>query len=453
MLELSSEWNNEAYVSLHLVQTMLRMAGLPPRSSYSHWYPEFKVKVPKCTENGFIKESNKEVDFLVEDLGRYINFLVEVKAANTPIDDDARIQLKTYLKYSNTKFGLLIDPFSIEIHEYKEWQLNLVCQYNIQDPNKIQPLANFLKSFLEKFKMRTIAIHTSKGGVGKTTLVVNLAYELAIQGNRVLVIDLDDQANASLSLGVNKADEFDKVSSLKDFEDILDSFKDRKELIEFLQDCDLPSFKYTEYIYSSSILNQMISKTGCSGKIDVLPSSYKTTDAGLSNLGFNRREKRLDKVLQKSQIGNYYDYVIIDTPPSGTFITMNAFYASQYLVIPSQMEYLSVYGLRTPIIRAREVQEENPNRSVIIGIVPMMTERTVKLHATIKQLVKQTFQDITILPEIRRATAVGQASKARSPLSLYAEQNTGAGEVANQFSTLTKAIVSRINHIETDKGI
>jgi len=66
--------------------------------------------------------------------------------------------------------------------------------------------------------MSTIAIHTSKGGVGKTTLVVNLAYELAKLNYRILVVDLDDQANASLSLGVNKADQFDKASSSEEFQ-------------------------------------------------------------------------------------------------------------------------------------------------------------------------------------------------------------------------------------------
>ena len=291
--------------------------------------------------------------------------------------------------------------------------------------------------------MRTIAIHTSKGGVGKTTLVVNIAYELAKLGNRVLVIDLDDQAHASLSLGVNKADEFDKAATLEEFEKVLESFTDRKEVIEFLKDYDTPSFNYKEYIQNSPI-NKIFSKTGCPGKIDVLPSSYKTKDAALANLA-GIREKRLDKALRQSGIASEYDYVVIDTPPSATIIASNGLYAAQYVVIPSQMEYLSVYGIRTPIKRAREVQEEMGKRGAILGIVPMMTEKNVKLHTTIKALVKQRFQGITMLPEIKRAAAVGQASQKRQPLSLFAEHNEkGQQMLSKQISDLTQQIVQRI---------
>ncbi|MEP6518998.1 AAA family ATPase [Microcoleus vaginatus] len=451
MVQLSSDWNNEAYVSLHLVQTMLEMADLPRKSSYSHWIPEFKVKIPKLTANGQIVWTQKEVDFLVEDLSRYINFLVEIKTAKTRLDAEARLQLETYLKYSNTRFGILIDPFSVEIYEYTQGFATLKCKDNIENPEQIQPVANFVRSFLDTVKMRTIAIHTSKGGVGKTTLVVNIAYELAKLGNRVLVIDLDDQAHATLSLGVNKADEFDKASTLEEFDKVLDSFQDRKEVIEFLKDYDTKSFNYKEYIQISPI-NQIFRKTKSFGKIDVLPSSYKTTDVALANLG-GIREKRLDKALRQSGIANDYDYVVIDTPPSATTIASNGLYAAQYVVIPSQMEYLSVYGIRTPIGRAREVQDEMGKRGAILGIVPMMTEKNVKIHTTIKQSVEKRFQGITILPEIKRATAVGQASQARQPISLFAEHNKGAAEVAKQFSALTQEIVLRINQIESSVGM
>ncbi|HYW20416.1 MAG TPA: ParA family protein [Nodularia sp. (in: cyanobacteria)] len=297
--------------------------------------------------------------------------------------------------------------------------------------------------------MRTIAIHTSKGGVGKTTLAINVAYELAIQGNRVLVIDLDDQANASLSLGVNKADEFDRASSLEEFEKILESFEDRKEVFDFMKNFKSQDFNYREYIYSST-LNQIISRNGCPGRVDVLPSSQKTRNLDKTLAQFP--QKLLDKSLKQSGIAYDYDYVIIDTPPSSTLATTNGLYAAQYTVIPSQMEYFSVYGIRNPIDLIREVQDEAPNRAVIIGIVPMMTENVI-LHHTMKQLLAQRYPKIKILQEIRRTTSVGQASKARLPLSLYAEQNRGAGKVANQFATLTKEIVSEINQHEISLGI
>ena len=450
MVQLSSDWNNEAYVSLHLVQTMLEMAGLPRKSSYSHWIPEFKVKVPKLTANSQLIWTQKEVDFLVEDLSRYINFLIEIKTAKTRLDAAPRIQLETYLKYSHTRFGILIDPFSVEIYEYTQGLATLKCKHNIENPEQVQPVANFVRNFLDTVKMRTIAIYTAKGGVGKTTLVVNIAYELAKIGNRVLVVDLDDQANASLSLGVNKADELDNATNLKEFVTILESFKERKELIEFLEYYSA-NLSYKECIQPSS-LNKIISiANGTKGRIDVIPSSYKTTDSNILRLGAFWH-KKLDNALWKSGLSNDYDYVVIDTPPSFTAVTQNGLIAAQYVIIPSQMEYLSVYAIRKPIKEAKEIQDNtNGTRGNILGIVPMMVEN-VKLHTTIKALVSKIFRDIPLLTEIKRATAVGQASHARQPLSLFAEQNKAASSVATQFSTLTEQIVKQIDHLEKNSS-
>lgn len=450
MVQLSSDWNNEAYVSLHLVQTMLEMAGLPRKSSYSHWIPEFKVKVPKLTANSQIVWTQKEVDFLVEDLSRYINFLVEIKTAKTRLDAAARIQLETYLKYSNTRFGILIDPFSVEIYEYTQGLATLKCKHNIENPEQVQPVANFVRNFLDTVKMRTIAIYTAKGGVGKTTLVVNIAYELAKMGNRVLVVDLDDQANASLSLGVNKADELDNATNLKEFVTILESFKERKELIEFLE-YSSANLSYKECIQPSSLNKVLSLAKGTKGRIDVIPGSYKTTDSNILKLGAFWN-KKLDNALWKSGLSNDYDYIIIDTPPSLTAVTQNGLIAAQYVIIPSQMEYLSVYAIRQPIKDAKEIQDNtNGTRGNILGIVPMMVEN-VKLHTNMKALVSKIFRDIPLLPEIKRTTVVGQASHARQPLSLFAEQNRAASSVAKQFSTLTKQIVNQIDHLERNSS-
>ena len=450
MVQLSSDWNNEAYVSLHLVQTMLEMAGLPRKSSYSHWIPEFKVKVPRQTANSPIVWTQKEVDFLVEDVSRYINFLVEIKTAKTRLDEAARTQLETYLKYSHTRFGILIDPFSVEIYEYTQGSATLKCKHNIENPEQVQPVANFVRNFLDTVKMRTIAIYTAKGGVGKTTLVVNIAYELAKIGNRVLVVDLDDQANASLSLGVNKADELDNATNLKEFVTILESFKERKELIEFLE-YSSANLSYKECIQPSS-LNKVISLAkGIKGRIDVIPGSYKTTDSNILKLGAFWN-KKLDNALWKSGLSHDYDYIIIDTPPSLTAVTQNGLIAAQYVIIPSQMEYLSVYAIRQPIKDAKEIQDNtNGTRGNILGIVPMMVEN-VKLHTNMKALVSKIFRDIPLLPEIKRTTVVGQASHARQPLSLFAEQNKAASSVAKQFSTLTKQIVNQIDQLERNSS-
>ncbi len=114
--------------------------------------------------------------------------------------------------------------------------------------------------------------------------------------------------------------------------------------------------------------------------------------------------------------------------------------------------YLSVYAIRQPIKDAKEIQDNtNGTRGNILGIVPMMVEN-VKLHTNMKALVSKIFRDIPLLPEIKRTTVVGQASHARQPLSLFAEQNKAASSVAKQFSTLTKQIVNQIDQLERNSS-
>ena len=299
----------------------------------------------------------KKVDFLVEDYARQVKFLVEVKASKTRIDDCSRNQISDYMRYSGVRFGCLIDPYTIEVYEFHDWTIKLLTSFRIADPHDVKPAAKFLREFLDKVKMRTIAIHTSKGGVGKTTLLVNIAYELATRGKRVLVIDLDDQANASLSLGVNKADELDKAKSPEEFEEILDSLDDRLEIIDFITQQEIKEFQPSQCIHPTP-LTRWLKINGCPGKIDIIPGSQRTRDGKILSLG-GLYQKRLDKALLRSQIADDYDYVLVDTPPSSTSITANGLFACQYAIIPSQLEYLSMYGIRKPIRTLKEVQEEN----------------------------------------------------------------------------------------------
>jgi chromosome partitioning protein len=355
-----------------------------------------------------------------------------------------------YLQHSCVDFGVLIDPFLMEIYQYKDGQFILKDNYLIDNPDNVEPMSIFLRRFLDSIKMRTIAIHTSKGGVGKTTLVVNLAYELARLNYKVLVIDLDDQANASLSLGVNRADELDKASNLEEFEKILESFKDRPELIDFLYECDLPDFDYNKYIKPSPLNEKLENIHKCQGSIDVLPGSHRTQDKKISDLP--SPQTRLDMALQESGMVTAYDYVIIDTPPSATEITKNGLLAAQYLILPAQMEYLSVFGIRTPLDFVKRLyRQRKGTRGIVLGIVPMMTRKKSRLNNMIKELLEKQYRELTLFPEIHRSDKIGLASRHREPISLLAERSRKARSLAVEFEELTKKIIENIDTFESGR--
>ncbi len=143
---LHPNWNNEAYVSLHLVQKILEEIGLPKKSDISHWYPQYSITIP--TSN----KKPKAVDFLIEDYNRKISFLIEVKSANLKIDDTARFQLNMYLQYSKIKYGILIDPFLVETYEFIKGRARLQDKFEIKEIIDVKPTAIFIKKFLDTIK-------------------------------------------------------------------------------------------------------------------------------------------------------------------------------------------------------------------------------------------------------------------------------------------------------------
>jgi chromosome partitioning protein len=295
-------------------------------------------------------------------------------------------------------------------------------------------------------QMCTIAIHAAKGGVGKTTLVVNLAYELAKKGKRVLVVDLDDSANTSLLLGVNKADEIEGADNLEEIERILHSFDGRKEFIDFLKESAGKHFDGENYIYPSILFNRYLKENNYQGKISIIPSSYRTIAQDI--LAVPKAGNRLEVGLRS--ISARYDFVIIDTPAVTDVISYNGLYAAQYWLIPSQMEYLSIYGILTPVRKAQSVQaKSNRERGNILGIVPMMTDAKLVLHKKIRKLVENTFPDITVFSDVKRSTHVGMALSSRQPVSVYAQKTpTVPSEIGNMFSEITEELLKEIEVIE-----
>lgn len=211
--------------------------------------------------------------------------------------------------------------------------------------------------------------------------------------------------------------------------------------------CVEQDFDYRKYIYPSSFNGYL---ADYSGKVDVLPSSYKTKPNSLEEIASG--EKRLNKGLRK--LADEYDYCLIDTPPSYNRITWNGIFAAQYIVIPSQMDYLSVYGIRNPIRKTREVREDTEDaRGIILGIVPMMTDNKTKITKIILELVKKYFPNIPILAEVKRATDIRTASYKRVPISVRAEHHQQSEGAAMQLAYLTQKIVERIDLLENEKGV
>ena len=156
----------------------------------------------------------------------------------------------------------------------------------------------------------------------------------------------------------------------------------------------------------------------------------------------------------EAQIANDYDYVLIDTPPTSTIVTMNGLIASQYAIIPTQLEYLSMYGIHKPIKILKEIHGENDKRGIVLGILPMMVEK-VNLSDTIKSLITKTFTGIPLLPGISKSTCIGKASHRRKPISLYAAENSKdrqAGRLAKEFALLTDEIIKRIETLELESS-
>ncbi len=211
-------------------------------------------------------------------------------------------------------------------------------------------------------------------------------------------------------------------------------------------------FNLDKYIHPTYFTRQL-ELNDCPGKLDIIPGSYRTKDERILHLGVYP-QKRLNKALLGSQIANDYDYVLIDTAPASTAVTMNGLIASQYAIIPSQLEYLSMYGIHEPVKRLKEIRGDEGKRGIILGIVPMMVEK-VNLSDTVKSLITKTFTGIPLLPGISKSTCIGKASHKRKPISLYAAEQSNdrqAGRLAKEFALLTDEIIKRIETIELESS-
>ena len=226
---------------------------------------------------------------------------------------------------------------------------------------------------------RVIAITNQKGGVGKTTTSINLSASLAHLGHKVLLIDIDSQANASTGVGVYKGDADLTVFDL------------------LVEDAD-PS---------------KVIKTTKEENLYLIPSSQELS--GLETMIVSDKKREYKLIEKINLVKQDFDYVIIDCPPSLGLLTINALTAADSTLIPVQCEYYALEGLTQLLNTIRIVQRRlNPNLS-IEGVLLTMLDRRTKLGLDVINEVKLYFKEKvfnTIIPRLVRlseAPSFGQS--------------------------------------------
>jgi len=236
---------------------------------------------------------------------------------------------------------------------------------------------------------KIISVANQKGGVGKTTTTVNLSTILAKKGKKVLLIDTDPQGNATSGLGVSKDVELS----------VYDILIGDTEFEETLQETAIKNLK-------------------------VCPSNISLAGAEVQLVSMMSREQRLKTKLDK--IKDQYDYILIDCPPSLGLVTLNAFTASDSVLIPVQCEYFALEGLGQLLNTVNLVKKHlNKNLEIEGALLTMYDARTNLSNQVVKE-VKKYFEDKVYKTVIPRNVRLSEAPSYGMPITVYDPRSKGA---------------------------
>ena len=236
---------------------------------------------------------------------------------------------------------------------------------------------------------KIISVANQKGGVGKTTTTVNLSTILAKKGKKVLLIDTDPQGNATSGLGVSKDVELS----------VYDILIGDTEFDETLQETAIKNLK-------------------------VCPSNISLAGAEVQLVSMMSREQRLKTKLDK--IKDQYDYILIDCPPSLGLVTLNAFTASDSVLIPVQCEYFALEGLGQLLNTVNLVKKKKKKNLEIEGALLTMYDARTNLSNQVVKEVKKYFEDKVYKTVIPRNVRLSEAPSYGMPITVYDPRSKGA---------------------------
>lgn len=253
---------------------------------------------------------------------------------------------------------------------------------------------------------KIIALANQKGGVGKTTTAINLGASLAACERKVLLVDLDPQANATSGLGLPKNEEQSMYAVL------IDSFPMR----EIVRPTDLPM-------------------------LFVAPSSVDLVGAELELGGAERREFRLREALVP--VASDYDYILIDSPPSLGLLTVNGLAAANSLLVPMQCEYFAMEGVSQLLNTVERVRDSLNPALEIEGIALTMYDDRMNLARQVAEEVRNHFGEKVYETVIPRNVRLGEAPSFGKPIILYDIRSRGS----EAYVSLAKEFIRRAESV------